>query len=153
MWIVNFIDGTQISSNQRDWKLLPSIPIASLMYRLPNGKFLVMSGFEKYLQIREDYDFLLGAKGEKLWTWNFLGKHKDIVYQFSHHIAKAKTFQIQNKWGVEFRSLNIIPLPAKILPNKKTQKQYKIEFGSPRKTNHADWHQGIPSGQATVKII
>ena len=153
MWIANFADGQTINARQRDWMLLPKFPIMSLLYQLRNGKFLYLAGFEKYWQTKEIYAFLYGAKGQKLWTWNICAKWGEDVFQFSHHITKNKYFYIQNKWGKEFRPLKIITLPAIIRPNKKPQKQYKIEFGVPKSTNHNEWHDGIKLEQCVVKII
>jgi len=153
MWIANFADGQTINSKQRDWLLLPALPIMSLLYPLPNGKFMYLAGFEKYWQTRETYAFVYGSKGQKLWTWNICAKWKEEVFQFSHHIGKDKCFQTKNKWGAEFRPLKIITLPAIILPNKKPQKQYKIEFGVAQKTNHNEWHDGYQAKQCVVKLL
>ena len=145
MWLVRLADGKQFSANNRDWKLLPNLPIVSMMYALPNGKFLYLNGFERYCQLKEIKQFVMGAKGNKIWIWNIFGQHKGKVYQFSHHIGKNKTFQIVNK-APNWRPLSLIPRINKKDP-------LKFKFNEPRPIKDTDWHSGISLPQSVVRII
>ena len=145
MWIVNLANNKSFSAKTRDWNVLPNFPIVSMMYYLPNGKFLYLSGFEKYTQLKELKTIIYGGKGTRIWTWNILGKFKNQVYQFSHHLIKNKTFQTVNEYP-NWRPLRIIPRI-----NKKDS--LKIEFNKPQKIPDTIWHSGVILPKSIVKII
>jgi hypothetical protein len=111
-----------------------------------------MKGFESYLYLYEDYYLFYGLIQKKIVrdTINFLGKKSNQVFQFSYSCKTGKAFQCKNEWNLEFRSLKLSPLPR---INKKEPKRFSIDFGSPRKTNHSLWHEGVILSLATCQII
>ena len=153
MWIVNLANNQTFSASQIEWNCLPKYSIISMLYSLPNGKFLYLTGFEKYYQFKEIYQFLKGIKKNKIWTWNIFGKFGQEVFQFTHHIGKNKCFQIKNIWGKEYRPVIIKPKPSIILPNKRPQKQFDIVFGAFKSTNQSEWHSGVKLKTAIIKTI
>jgi len=140
MWTVYLVNNQVISQDKCEWELLPKIPIVKLVYLLPNKKYLVMSGFEKYIHIQEIYTFVYGAKGRMIDTINLLGKNDKSIYQFSLNVRKNKAFQIKNSVEEEFRTLRW---------NSSTK---LFEFGKPQKLNSFLWHDGIKCGRAIAKI-
>lgn len=152
MWAVYLANNKWILENECNWKHLPCYPIIELNWQLPNGKTLIMKGFESYLYLHEDYHIFQGLAKQKIIkdTVNLLGKKGNEVFQFSYHLRFKKAFQIKNEWNKEFRPLQLSPLPR---INKKEPKRFSIDFGSPRKTNHSLWHEGVVLPLATCQII
>jgi len=141
MWIVYLFNKQVINQNQCKWNLLPCIPIMKLVYFLPNKKYLIMEGFEKYIHIKEIYTFISGANGSVIDTVNLLGQHNDSIYQFSLNVRKNKALQTKNSIEEEFK-----PLKWNIVLK-------KFEFGKAQKLNPALWHSGIKSSRAITKIV
>ena len=150
------VGGEIITEEDCNWAKLPKIPIFTLEWEFPNfshfGKKLRMQGFEFYLYFHEDYHIFFGNDKKKQVrdTINFLGKKGEVVFQFSYSCRTGKAFQIKNKWGKEFRPLQLTPAPR---INKKEPKRFNIDFGSPRKKNHDLLHEGIVLPTASAQII
>lgn len=152
MWTVYLINGQILTEKDCNWKLLPNYPIVKLEWKLPNGRTLVMQGFESYLAIYEKYHIFYGLKNNKIVKdiVNLFGKKGNEVFQFSYSLRFNKAFQTKNEWNREFKPLQLTPIPR---INKKEPKRFSIDFGSPRKTNHSLWHEGIELPLADCKLI
>lgn len=152
MWTVYLANNQVISEKDCNWKDLPNYPIIKLEWKIPNGRTLVMQGFESYLCMHEDYHLFYGLIKNKIVkdTINLLGKKNNQVFQFSYSCRTGKAFQCKNEWNKEFRPLKLSPLPR---INKKEPKRFFIDFGSSSKTNHALWHEGLSLPTASSQII
>lgn len=147
-WIAHYINKLSISSDSCKWSWLPSIPITEIELHLDNGKIIHFKGFEKYIIIKTEYQFVQGAKGTQFDTLNILCKKGQKVAQISVH-RKGKVMQCQNVWGAEWRPLKIKTLPK---VKKKDKKKFMIEFAEPQKTPHHLWKSGVVLKQAEVFI-
>lgn len=131
MFKITLANNQVITEDKYSWSLLPNIPIIKIKYYLYPGKSVEMSGFEKYIIIKEYYSFLMGRKSTILDTVNLLGKYKDKVYQFSFNVRQKRALQRRGTWGKEFCSLKFNPLLN------------KFDFGKEQKTNQSLWRDGI----------
>ena len=152
MWTVYLINNQILTEKDCNWKLLPNYPIVKLEWKIPNGRTVVMTGFESYLAMHEDYHIFYGLIKNKVVkdTVNLFGKKDNQVFQFSYSLRFNKAYQIKNEWNKEFRPLQLSPIPR---INKKEPKRFSIDFGSPSKTNHSLWHEGVCLPTASSKII
>jgi len=145
----NLLNNTSITSDQCSFGNLPDIPIVDIQLCLPNTKKILLEGFEKYLVLKTEYQFV-NKKSKNLFdTLNILAKKGDEVCQVSVH-RKGKIFQCKNKWGEEWRPLVIKTLPQRDPTEKK---RFEIVYSKPLKTNHNDWHNGMwcPSAKVSIK--
>ena len=151
MWKVVLTDGKTYTQENTSWITLPNFSIVSLMYNLPNGKSLYFKGFDSYLYLHEDYHLFYGVFNNKQVrdTENLLSRKGDRVVQLSYSVRFNKMYQIENKWGKEFRPLQIKNGPT-LEPKKRIT---TIDFGSARPTNKNLWHLGVHYPQAIAKII
>ena len=130
MWSVEFNNNLKINFMQCNWLKLPNLPIKSVSLQVYH-KNIILSGFEQYLYLQENYQIFNTKHETIIDTLNFLAKYNQQVFQCSINVRKGYIQQIKNIWGKEFRPLQWNP------------KLQKFEFGVGRKTNRNWWKIGI----------
>lgn len=140
MWKIELINKETISELQCSWNQI-NIPIEKFYYIFPNKKILQFEGFESYVCFKENYKFIMGAKGQFTDTINVLAKYNNEVVQVSYNPIKGKILQRKNVWGKEFTPLTWDSI----------KKEWTI--GKARKTNREYWKEGLKKEKAIIKII
>lgn len=141
MLYVTYLDKSIYTEKDFDWNNLPQMPILTMGYRMKNNRTFVISGFEKYIWIKEYYAFIMGANGQCLDTIHLLGKHENKVYQFSYNVRKGMALQREGVWNKsDFATMQW---------NSKTK---QFIYGTPQKSNQKLWKRGL-KGQPKAQII
>jgi len=150
MLTLYFLNNKTVTSKEASWfEMMQLSNVLKMTYLLPNNRTICLEDFEKYLYFKEEYKSIFGCQVGGIDTINLFGKYQNKVYQFSLKIKKGKAGQVINDWGKEFRPFEIKP----IFTTKKDPKQYQIEFGSARTTNHNLWINGVLGGKPKNYII